>query len=365
VGLSDDRRRRAIAIAGTVLVVALVVAELLPDARGGPRGPASSSFATAAPGVAGWARLLDRAGHPVSRLRRPPGSARLDRRATLVILDAPAPDARAVARFVRAGGRLVVGGAHAGEVAGAVLGDPPQWAPGGAAAWHVAGAAPENARIATVLGERAGRFSSAGEALPLMASARGVQAVVARAGRGRIVALADVGPLRNRLLARADDAGFALAVAGEPGRPVVFEESVHGFGEARGLAAVPARWKVALGGAALALLLGLLAHGRRLGPPEARARELPPPRAAYVDALAIALARTGDRPGAAAPVRAAARDRVLERAGLDGGAPPDAVAAAARRLGLAEDEALAVAGERDDDLLAAGRALARLNGGGR
>jgi hypothetical protein len=122
--------------------------------------------------------------------------------------------------------------------------------------------------------------------------------------------------------------------------------------------------KVALGGGVLAALLGLLAYGRRLGPAEARARELPPPRAAYVDALAIALARTGDRPGAAAPVRAAARDRVLERTGLDGGAAPAAVAAAARRLGLPEDEALAVAGERDEDLLAAGRALARLNGGG-
>ena len=57
-------------------------------AGGSPGGPTSSSYATGGDGLAAYASLLGRAGHPVSRLRTPLADARLDPRDTLVVLDA-------------------------------------------------------------------------------------------------------------------------------------------------------------------------------------------------------------------------------------------------------------------------------------
>jgi hypothetical protein len=143
---------------------------------------------------------------------------------------------------------------------------------------------------------------------------------------------------------------------------VVFSELHHGYGRT-GLAALPARWKVALVLAVLAALALMVSRGRRLGPAEAPARELPPPRRAYVDALADALGRTR-RPGdAAAPVRARARRTIASRAGLAAEAPDADVRAAALRLGLEDEEADAVLGTGPP--VAAGAALARLHGGER
>ena len=76
---------------------------------------------------------------------------------------------------------------------------------------------------------------------------------------------------------------------------------------ARGLAALPARFGWALIGLLLAALVFLFARGRRLGPPEPERRELPPPRRAYVDALAATMARGKAREQAVAPVREEAR----------------------------------------------------------
>ncbi|HEX9969620.1 MAG TPA: hypothetical protein VGB03_05735, partial [Acidimicrobiales bacterium] len=70
-------------------------------------------------------------------------------------------------------------------------------------------------------------------------------------------------------------------------------------------------------------------------------------------------------PGAAlAPLQRAARDRVARRTGLPPEATPEQVVAAARRLGLDEDEvaALASSPKTDDEILAAGRALAKAEG---
>jgi hypothetical protein len=148
---------------------------------------------------------------------------------------------------------------------------------------------------------------------------------------------------------------------------VVFVESVHGFGRATGLAALPERWKWLLAGMALAALTYLLARARRFGPPEDAARRLPPPRRLYVDALGRTLVRAKDPVAAAAPVREAARRLVLQRAALPGDAGPEALRTAATRLGLSEDEAAAISGADTSrrGVLAAGRALAHLRGGPR
>src|SRR6202040_2580055 len=105
----------------------------------------------------------------------------------------------------------------------------------------------------------------------------------------------DAEPLRNRARAAGDPAAEALAIPGPPGRRVAFVESVHGYHEERGLAALPDRVQTCLLLLGLATLAFLILHARRLGPPERRARALPPPRRAHVEALAAALARTSDR----------------------------------------------------------------------
>jgi hypothetical protein len=105
------------------------------------------------------------------------------------------------------------------------------------------------------------------------------------------VLLADASPLQNRLLDAADNAAFGLDVAG--GRPVVFLETVHGYGAAaRVFSGLPAEVRWALLGLLLAGLVAVWSAGRRFGPPEDAERALPPPRTEYVDALAAALART-------------------------------------------------------------------------
>jgi hypothetical protein len=184
-------------------------------------------------------------------------------------------------------------------------------------------------------------------------------------GRGRIVVLADASPLQNRGLARADNAAFALALA-TPGQTVTFLETVHGYGAATGLAALPpgARW--GLLGLLLAGLAFAWSHARRIGPPQDVERALPPPRADYVDALAASLARTGRPAEVARPLRAAARDALARRAGLGPQPGDEELRAAAARIGLGEAETAALlrAPEDLDGALAAGRALAAVNGTG-
>jgi hypothetical protein len=93
---------------------------------------------------------------------------------------------------------------------------------------------------------------------------------------------------------------------------VIFAESVHGYGRATGLSALPTGWRVALAGLLVATLALMLARGRRLGPPERADREFPPSRREHVDAVAATLRRTGRPNEAAEPLRAAVRARLGE-----------------------------------------------------
>jgi hypothetical protein len=115
--------------------------------------------------------------------------------------------------------------------------------------------------------------------------------VTARAGRGSVALLADTTPLTNASLDQADGAALGIALAGGDGRTVAFLETVHGYGVARGFGGLPSRVKWALIGLALAALVAVWSAGRRFGPPEDPDTEPPPPRVAYVDALAAALVR--------------------------------------------------------------------------
>jgi len=355
------RSAGARAILGIValFVVLNVVAFLVSTVRPEPSGVAGSAYATQPRGVAAYAELLRRSGRDVTFLREPLSAARLDPGVTLVVLDAPPLGARsraALGRFVRDGGRLVAGGFDAG--AGVVPGAP-RWVARGPRTARPSAPVPETSAVRSVESSGAGGFDPAGAALPALGG-RPALLSVATSGAGRALLLADTAPLQNRLLGRADNAALALALAGPADRRVIFAESVHGFGQATGLAALPSRWRLALAGILLAALLWMLSRARRLGPPEPAGEDQAPARREHVEALALALRRSRDPAAALAPVQAAARMQVIRRAALAPDVPDGALREAALRLGFGEDEAAALTGERGTgDALALGRALAR------
>jgi hypothetical protein len=269
-------------------VVLAVVNRVTPT----PKGPRSSSYATSPNGAAAFADVLARAGHRVRRLRTPVAEQPPAKNETLFVLEPNViepEEARALARWVRDGGRLVAATRGNASWLDEVLADPPQWRDDGPVRHGVLAPTTETAGVTTVLSGEGGAWHQLGRALPFLGPPQAPLAVSTREGRGSVVLVADATPLQNGGLARADNAAFGLALAA--GRPVAFLETVHGYGVARGFAGLPSRVKWALIGLALTGLAAVWAAGRRLGPPEERDTPLPPPRVEYVEALAAALAR--------------------------------------------------------------------------
>jgi uncharacterized protein DUF4350 len=343
-------------------VLALGVDALVPS----PEGPRSSSFATAPEGLAAWAELAGGAGREVRMLRERASADSLPAEGTVVLLD---PDetfsrgqARALRRFADGGGRVIAGGLEPGGWLSALISGP-EWVTGGGRDARVLVPAPETGAARRVRTAGEGHWRAAHGALPVVSDAGGPVVVLQRAGKGRIALVADPSPLQNRLLDEADNATLALALAGDG--PLVFVESAHGYGTRTGLAALPDRFKWGLIILALSALLLIVARWPRLGPPEAPEDPLFPPRRAYVDALATTLAKTADRTAAIQAVRSAARERLVRRAALGRDANAETWTAAARAAGLTEAEQRALQDGRNDDGIAAGRALARLSDRGR
>ncbi len=327
-----------------LLVVGNLVLRFLGTLTGGtPGGPRSSSYATSQHGDAAYAELLGKAGHPVDQVRELPHSSLPNAGATVFLLDPPrvgTTDLQALRRFVGNGGRLVAAGLSP------------------AAMHELVSRAPERA-----LGSRRVRVEGLQIETDGAAAWRGEGPVATRrVGGGRVELLADSSPLQNRLLGSADNAAFGLALAGPPSRPVEFLESYHGYGAGSGLSALPLAWKLLLGGLGLAALVYMVARGRRFGPPEEEGRSLAPPRREYVDSLAAVVARSKQRDDAVRTLRREARGAVLRRASFGRDAGDDAVRVAAERLGLAEEdaEALLQPVRTDADVIALGRAAARI-----
>ena len=336
------RWRVGLGLVAVIVAINLVLRVLGTLTGGTPGGPQSSSYATAPAGTAAYAELLGRAGHEIRQTRSLLRDAPPSPGATVFLLDPPqvAPsDVDALAAFVRAGGRLVASGLSPDELR------------------KLGTAAP--LRVSGKRLTRAGGFA-------IRTDGRTWEAhgflLVTRVGDGVVNLLPDASPLQNRLLGTADNAAFGLALAGPLARPVAFLESYHGYGTSAGLSALPFAWKLLLGGLALAALVWLVARGRRFGPPEPEGRDLPPPRREYVDSLAAVLLRGNRRDDAVEPVRREARRAVLARAALPVGATDVVLEAAARRLGLPDDEATALIqpARTDADVLSIGRALARM-----
>jgi Domain of unknown function (DUF4350) len=358
-----NTRRGLIAIGGLTLlaVMALTVVNVFTPAASGPAG---SSYATTPTGASALATLLARSGHPVRRVRGALTGTDLSADATAFMLDPSqlsACDLAGLRRFVTAGGTLAAGGPNPMAWLARLMADPPAWKASGP---ELSQPLVPGTAITEVHSVGAGSWSDPRATLPVLGSPGDSLLTTARLGRGRLFLLADISPLENQLLDRADNAELGLTLAGTTGRPVLFAEGVHGYGTATGLAALPPRWKWALVGLLIAALATVAARFRRLGPPEPEPRRPLPPRRAHVDALGLALARTRQPGRAIAPVREQARELARERAGLAPDTPADALPALAAALGLEPDEAAALGPAElgSDEVLAAGRALAKLTG---
>lgn len=332
-------------------------------------GGGGSSFAIGDGGTAALAKLLSRNGHSVERRRDPLDDDSLDTNLTLFVLSPSDEldlrgDALALRRFVLGGGRLVLGGRSVAPVIGEIGNAPPNVTLRGRAEWTVGGG--RLGAIERISADGLGAWDPVGGSEPLVAHSDGrALLTVEHVGDGEIFYLADISPLSNSSLGDDDNAALALWLAGDDGRPVAFAESVHGYGPGTGLAAIPGRWKAALRILGLAALVFMWSRGVRLGPPERRARPLPPPRRMHVDALATTLARARPNLDVVTPLQQAARAHLTARGGL----PPDATAEefvrVAAAAGLSDDETRALLEPVDDETgaLAAGRALARLTSG--
>jgi hypothetical protein len=259
-----------------------------------PKGPSSSSYATSPAGLAAYASVLQRSGHPVRRVRTPIAERRPSTGETLIVLEPDVieeDEAQAIARWVSDGGRLVAGGGDPSWLS-QVVPDAPEWRPGGPLRRATLVPVAETADVRTVLGANGGGWRDVGGALPVIGPADGPLLVVTNVGEGSVALLADPSPLQNRRLAYADGAALGVALAGGERRPVAFLETVHGYGSGSGFGGLPGRVKWVIIGLALTALVAIWSVGRRLGPPEDSDIVPSPPRVEYVDALATALVRS-------------------------------------------------------------------------
>ena len=354
--------RIGLGIAAALVALNLVLAFARSLTGGSPGGPPSSSYATGPAGVAAYAELLERSGQRVGRLRRSVAEATLDPRETLILLDpgfVGGDDADALRRFVDDGGRLLVSGAVDSWL-DRLLSQAPDWSAEPVRSPTVLAPVPELAGVRRVTTGGRGSWTGGGPLPVLGSEERALLSVAGGDGDGGLLLLADTSPLQNRLLDEGDNARLGLALAGPNGRPVRFLESFHGYGEATGLRAVPARWWAAFGLVLAAAVVLMLARGRRLGPAQLPARDLPPPRRVYVESLGGVLARIRRKERAIEPVRARALALLADRARLGASPSPDELRAAGERLGLPPDDLDALFAPGREDVVAVGRALARL-----
>jgi len=351
--------RTLVVVVGIVVGVNVAISALDSATRGADTTGADLDPGSTAPnGTSAWVELLETGGANVSTPRV--GTDESPRAASTVMLgvdELPSSDVLRVRDLVRAGGRLVVG-PNADRWVDRVVDRPPLWTPAGAEVARPVTDAVEVAGIDEVRAEGTGAWGDLGSSRALLAGDGNVVASVAAVGQGTVVFLADPSIVSNELLGEADNAGFALRIVDE-GQPVQIFEPPGTASE--GLAAVPDRWKLSLAGLVLAFLLGALARGRRVGPPDPPGTPRPPPRRTFVDAMGLALERTRRPGGALEPLRLHIRSELARRAGLPPHATDDELRAAARRLGWPDDEIDAVLRPATPDtVLAYGRALARV-----
>ncbi|MEY2397582.1 MAG: hypothetical protein QOJ00_756 [Actinomycetota bacterium] len=344
-----------------MIVVSLIVIVGGVNALGAaPGGPTLSSYATNAEGLAAYQTLLNDTGHRTSQLRTPLDKQRQPPAATLVAIGQSFSrrEGGALRQFLMSGGVAIVGNPEAEDALSAVGLHALHWRGDGATAVSPAPGA-SLGDVRAVRGAGLGEWR--GSAPALLQRGTHVAAVSIPVGAGRLVALADPSPLTNQWLGVADNAAFAVAIAGE-GRPVVFAEYGHGFGVRNGLSAIPSRWKAALWFGGVAAVVAALSSAKRFGPPDEETDAPTPPRVLYVESLASTLARTRDYDAAVAPLKRRASALIAKRTGVHNLDDRDEQARAARIVGLSDVDAAALTTPvaSDADVLALGRVVAKL-----
>ena len=184
---------------GVIVVAALagfiVLLEVLERVSPAPEGPRSSSYATSPQGLAAYASVLQRAGHPVRRLRTSvTDDAAPDRRDT----DRARPGrdgARRGAGDRRLGAlRRAPGGGRRGRLRLARRGDRPRAGVGARRRDRARAAAPRDrdADVEEVRAYEFGAWHELGNTLPVIGPADAPLVVTARSGEGSVALLADV-----------------------------------------------------------------------------------------------------------------------------------------------------------------------------
>jgi hypothetical protein len=365
---SDTTAKRfgtAVVVVVGALVAVNLIAGGIDHAVGGsePSGVAGSSYGSQPSGLAGLAGLLTHYGHPISRVRGAAADATLDPAGTVFVIEprtlTDADDA-ALVEFARAGGRLVIGGPDPFYLH-RLRDRPPVWSAAGNTTYDQIDR--QFGALSDVETAGNGSWTDPGSGVVVAGSADGALVIEARVGRGEMFFVADVSPLENAKLAMADNAAFALGLAGAGPRPVAFMEGVHGYGERAGLAAIPTPWKVALAVLAAAAVMFAWSRGRRFGPPDRPGRVLAPARAEYVRALAVSLERTRDPEHALTSMQQWARAGVARRAHLRADASIEAIDRAAIMLGYSESERAVLWHPVRDDMaaLTLGRVVSTLS----
>jgi hypothetical protein len=240
-----------------------------------------SSYDAAGGGYRAFYELLQREGIRVQRFEERPGF--LDPSVDTLVYAEPLDfdprqiassmnDARALEGWVRSGGRLLYFGFDDGAAKEKVLALPfSTTASGGARRPSLAAAlqAAGVARVGAVAGSTRWRLPH-GRARTLFDDGRGPVIVSYPFGRGAVTAVIDQRLFDNGNLALGDRArlAFALAMPRRAGGEVWFDETVHGYLQPEHWwSIVPLPFVVALGVAALALLVALAGAAVRLGPP--------------------------------------------------------------------------------------------------
>lgn len=276
-----------------------------------PSGPAWSSYSDAPEGLAAYSQLLSHYGYHVYKLDTPLRQRLItSNNATVFIVN---PDNlnygsyKAIKQLLYRHDRIVITGVSSEKALQYILGpnNAPQWSPVGVglATVRIKGITPP-LKVATQGQEGSWGERGSGKILALSPFASSdhagvgifpILAVQAFVGNGRLIMISDASFFENQLLAKSDNAAFALFLAGgmrkTGGRSAYFDEAVHGFGQATGFWGIPSRWRWAFSIALLGALGWMWSKGHRLGPPQNTQRTLPPPRKQYVEALAATLSK--------------------------------------------------------------------------
>lgn len=275
--------------AATVAVVAaLAMAFSALDRSTVVAGPAGSSFATTATGVAALHDVLFQAGRDPARLLQPVTGAALRGTDTFLVADVglngyERSELDALTSYVTDGGSLLV------------LGQPPQSLLDAfdiTISWQ--GTALGSVSTTSGLTVDAPRFGSfaPGHAGTVLASNDRGDLAVSFVG-GSVVLVADSSIAHNDTIDQADNIVFLGDLLGGV---TIFDDYRHGYDTSTStglLDAAPGNWRGAALVGTVVLLLVLVAYGRRFGPAEPQERELAPDRGDFVDSVTRRVLRTG------------------------------------------------------------------------